>query len=253
MARPLVVANWKNYPGSLEEAKDLLRGMSRKSQLYKKVSLHIAPPLTYLDIVSKNAKSFAQLASQDISSQYEGTYTGLVTPSILKSFGVKLSIIGHSEQRSLGETDEIISQKVKVALRAGITPLICIGEITRDQDGEHYAQLEGQLKFSLTDLKKADAEKLVIAYEPVWAIGKNAKGVLEPADLSQSVLFIKKVLTDMFGRRVAERIPILYGGSVDAANVSNLFRATGIKGFLVGRASLNAKNFEALTRALTNK
>ena len=252
MARPLVVANWKNYPGSLEEVKDLLRGMSRKSQLYKKVSLHIAPPLTYLDIVSKNAKNFAQLASQDISSQYEGTYTGLITPDILKSFGVKLSIIGHSEQRSLGETDELVSQKVKIALRAGITPLVCIGEVARDQDGEHYAQLERQIKLSLASLKKNEGSKIVIAYEPVWAIGKNAKGVLEPTDLSQSVLFIKKVLTDIFGRLVAERIPVLYGGSVDATNVSNL-SGTGIKGFLVGRASLNAKNFEALTRTLINK
>lgn len=253
MAKAILVANWKNYPGSLEEARDLLRAMSRKFQLYKKVSLYIAPPLTYLDIVSKNAKNFASLASQDISSQSQGTYTGLVTPDILKSFGTRLSIIGHSEQRSLGETDELVSCKVKVALRAGIIPLICVGETIRDQDGEHFMKLGEQLKFSLAGLKKNDAFKIMIAYEPVWAVGKNAKGAIEPSDLCQSVLFIKKVLTDMFGRAVAERIPVLYGGSVDSANISNIYSETGIKGFLVGRASLNAKNFESLTRILLNK
>ena len=254
MARPILIANWKNHPGSLSEARTLLRQLSRDRRVYKKLSLFIAPPFTYFELVSGRLGSFGRLASQNISSLPPGNYTGQVTPDILKSFGVRLAIIGHSERRALGETNELVAKKVKMALHSGITPLVCVGELSRDQDGERFEFLREQLKFSLAGLnRKIDASKLVLAYEPVWAIGKHASGAIEPVDLAESVIFIKKVLTDMFGRAVAERIPILYGGSVESANAQTLFSKTGIRGYLVGHASLDAKSFKAVAQSLISK
>ena len=126
--------------------------------------------------------------------------------------------------------------------------------MSRDQDGKHFEFLREQLKLSLSGLnRKVDALKLALAYEPVWAIGKRANDAIEPVDLSESAIFIKKVLADMFGRAVAERVPILYGGSVESANARMLFNKTGIRGYLVGHASLNAKSFKAIAQSLISK
>ena len=254
MARPILVANWKNHPGSLTEAMALLRRLSRSSRLYKRLSFFIAPPYPYFALVSERLGNFSQLAAQDVSSLPSGNYTGQVTPDILKSFGVRLAILGHSERRGLGETSEHIARKVKTALRSGIAPLVCVGELSRDRDGEHFEFLRGQLRLSLAGLnRRSDVSRLALAYEPVWAIGKHARDAMTPADLSQSVIFIKKVLTDTFGRATADRIPILYGGSVEPANAEVLSKGTGIRGFLVGHASLNAKSFEAIAESLISK
>lgn len=254
MSRPILIANWKNHPSSLSEARTLLRQLSRSSKLYKKLSLFIAPPLTYFESVSLRLGNFGQLAAQNISSLPPGNYTGQVTPDILKSFGVRLVILGHSERRKFGETSEHVAQKVKTAFRSGITPLVCIGEKTRDQDGEHFEFLRQQLKLSLGGLsRKADVAKLAIAYEPIWAIGKHAHDAIKPADLSQAVIFIRKVLVDLFGRTTAEKIPILYGGSVEPADAYALCHQTGVKGFLVGHASLKAENLAAIAKSIISK
>ena len=254
MAKSILVANWKNHPGSLSETRVLLRQLSRDSRVYQKLSLFIAPPLPYFESVSSRSRNFAQLASQDIPHLFQGNHTGLTTPDILKSFGVRLVILGHSERRALGETSERVSEKIKVALHSGLIPLVCVGEKTRDADGGHFEFLHKELELSLAGLnRKTDASKLVVAYEPVWAIGKHAKDAIEPLDLSQSVIFIRKILTDMFGRKTAKHIPILYGGSVESANAKRLLDETSIRGYLVGHASLNAKSFKAIAQSLTLK
>src|SRR3989344_7816738 len=234
MAKPILVLNWKNHHNSLEEAKTLLREMSGKKSIYKKLSLFIAPPLPYFESVSAKFP----LASQDIS-----------VPEILKSFGVRLAIIGHSDRRAMGETAEEVSKKIKIALRSGIIPLVCIGEKVRDTDGEHFEFLRGELKELLGSLFKREAEKLLIAYEPVWAIGKSAKDSINPDELSETLLYMRKVLSDLFGRKIAEKIPILYGGSVEPLNAGAL--SPKVRGFIVGHASLKAKNIEAITKAIT--
>lgn len=250
----MLVANWKNHPGSLSEAKALIRQLAKDSRLYQKFSLFIAAPLPYFELISLYGRSFAHLASQDMAPLARGTYTGMITPDILKSFGVRLTILGHSERRALGETSKEVSEKVKIALRSGITPLVCVGEKTRDADGEHFEFLREQLKLSLSGLeRRIDIAKLAIAYEPLWAIGKRAQDAIEPSDLSQSALFIRKVLTDMFGRALAERVPILYGGAVESVNAGTLLRGAKIRGFLVGHASLNAKSFKAVAESLISK
>ena len=239
MTKPILVANWKNHPSSLFEAKSLLKQLAKHSRVYKKFAFFIAPPLTYFESVSERA-SFTQLASQDIE-----------IVDILKSFGTKLAIIGHSDKRAMGETDEMVNKKIKIALKSGITPLVCIGELARDQDGEHFEVLRNELRLALAGLtKKAEVSKIMVAYEPVWAIGKSAQEAIGPAELSQTVIFIKKVLSDILGRKVADKITILYGGSVEPANAGDLMRGTGIRGLLVGRASLDAKKLEAIAESI---
>ena len=254
MAKPILVANWKNHPDSLALAKALLKEIAKNSRLYRNLSLFIAPPYPYFESVSERLGSFGRLAAQNMSSLPPGNYTGQVTPDILKSFGVRLAILGHSERRGLGETSEHVAKKVKIALRLGIVPLVCVGELSQDQDGEHFEFLRDELKLSLAGLnREMVVSRLTLAYEPIWAIGKHARDAMASADLSQTVLFIKKVLADLFGRVVAEQIPILYGGSVGPANASRLFSETGIRGFLVGHASLNAKSFRDIAESLVQK
>lgn len=251
MAKRILVANWKNHPSSPREVRDILSGLSRKAKIYKKHSFFIAPPLPYLETVSSRVKSLGYLASQDISLIEAGTHTGQVTPDILKGIGVKLSIIGHSELRALGETDKIVSDKVRMAFRSGIIPLVCVGERVRDTEGEHFSFLREQIKSSLEGVRrKEDITRLVIAYEPVWAIGKKAKEALDPSDLPQMTIFIKKVLTDMFGREMAEKIPLLYGGSVEESNAAALMETRSIRGFLVGHASIDPKRLNLIAEAL---
>jgi len=253
MAKPILVANWKNHPNSLAEAQALMKELSKKKLLYKKTKLFIASPLPYFETVASRGKSFSSLASQDISIVPNGTWTSVVTPEIIKSFGVQLTLVGHSERRTLGETTEEIREKIKTALRSGITPLICFGEKDRDKDGEHLETLRQELKFLLTGVSKKEVGNIALAYEPAWAIGKHAWEAIDPAELSQTIVFIKKALADLFGREIADRVPILYGGSVEPANARELMTSSGVRGFLVGHASLKAKSFESIALSLTTK
>jgi triosephosphate isomerase (TIM) len=253
MAKTILIANWKNRPGSLPEAASLLKELSKKKALYKKANLFIAPPYTYFGEAAKSVKGYASLASQDLFPIEKGSYTGHISPEILKSFGVKLAILGHSERRSLGESSAQVSDKARASLKAGIIPLVCVGEEVRDSEGEHFEFLRDQVKSSLAGLKKSDAEKLVLAYEPVWAIGEKAKGAIDPADLSLTIIFIRKVLTEIFGRAAAEKVLVLYGGSVDPENAKMLMKGSGVRGFLIGRSSLSGKSLEAIALSLTSR
>src|SRR3989338_9882226 len=253
MSKLILVANWKNHPSSLEEAKGLLKEMGKKKELYKKLALFIAPPLPYMESVSERAASFSKLAAQDITLVPKGNYTGLVSLDILKSFGARLAILGQSERRAMGETSEEVSQKIKAVLRAGIVPLVCVGENERDKDGDHFEFLRGEIKQSLAGVSKQSTSSLIIAYEPVWVIGKSAKDALLPGDLAQSVIFIKKVLSDIFGRNTADKISIVYGGAGEPTNAGALVKETGVAGFLVGHASLRAKWLEEIANSLISK
>lgn len=252
MSKPILVANWKNYPDSLEKANELLNDLSKKSIIYKKLNLFVAPPVVYLEQVSKKIKNFGSLAVQDVPLIFDGTHTGELSMHILKSFGVRMSIIGHSERRALGETNEVVNHKIKNALKAGIVPLLCIGEKEKDLNGEHYEFIREQIVASLYKInKKEDVSKLMIAYEPIWTIGKKAKDAMPADDIKQTVIFIKKILTDMYGRIIADKIPILYGGSVEPANTASIFES-GVDGLLVGHISLDPRSFLQIALSLSN-
>jgi triosephosphate isomerase (TIM) len=248
MAKPILIANWKNHPQSLEEAKELLKKLGRKGGEYKKLTTFIASPYTYFESVANVASRFFHLASQDMPL-VQKTATGEVSSEILKNFGVKLAVIGHSERRAMGETSEGVSKKVKLALRLGIIPLVCIGETDHDSAGEHLEFIRKQIRESLSSVTRKDINKIIIAYEPVWAIGKKAKDAMQAGDLSQMVIFIRKVLSDMFGRDSAMKTKIIYGGSVESGNAEMLMK-TGVNGFLIGHASLKADEFLSIARAL---
>ncbi|MBX4181335.1 triose-phosphate isomerase [Candidatus Parcubacteria bacterium] len=253
MAKPILVANWKNHPSSIYEAKEILRGLTRKKLLFKKLFTFIAPPTLYIEAVANGSKSFATLASQDIPTTPKGTYTGEISIDMLKSFGTRLAIVGHSERRALGEMSEVVSKKVLIALKSGISPLICVGEKERDADGEYFEFLRDEIKLALQNVGKSAIASVLIAYEPVWAIGKSAKEALPPQELAQSVLFIRKVLTDLYGRALADKVSILYGGSVEPENAGLLMRESGVRGFLVGHASLKPKSFEQIALSMITK
>ena len=251
MSKPILVANWKNKPVSEEETRALLAGLKKKAQVYKRIRTFVAPSLVYFESVSEKIKGFAHLASQGMPFALASVHTGAITPEILKNFGVRVAIIGHSEERALGETNELISRRVRVALKSGIIPLVCVGEAERDHEGEHLKFLREELKLSLEGIKrKDDVSKLMIAYEPIWAIGRRAKDAMSPKDLAEMAIFIRRILSELFGRKATEKIPILYGGSVEPANARELMKESGVSGFLVGHMSLDAKKFAAIAEAL---
>lgn len=251
MIKPIIVANWKNYPNSLEEVKELLRDLSKNSTQYKKVHLYIASPVVYLELVSEKIKKFGSLAVQDVPLMFDGTYTGELSMHILKSFGVRLSIVGHSERRKLGETNEVINHKIRNILRAGMTPLLCVGEKEKDLHGEHFEFVREQIVACLYKVKKEDVSKIIIAYEPVWAIGKKAKDAMDKENIEQMVIYIKKVLTDQYSREIAEKVRILYGGSVEPTNAESISES-GVNGFLVGHSSIDARYFNKISKILNN-
>ncbi|HEY4487120.1 MAG TPA: triose-phosphate isomerase [Candidatus Paceibacterota bacterium] len=245
--KKLVVANWKMNPASVLEAKNLFSGVCRFASRLRTSLVIVCPPAAFLGDIRKSGSPKCAIGAQDVSSKNTtsgvGAYTGEVSSAMLVSLGVRYVIVGHSERRALGDSDEIVNQKVLSILRVGLTPILCIGEAVRDKEGDYLRFLQNELRTSLGSVKKADIAKVIIAYEPIWAVGKNAERLDTPDDLFEMTIFIRKTLGESYGRSIAMAIPILYGGSVDAKNVEALLVHGGIRGFLVGRASLDSKSF----------
>lgn len=202
----------------------------------------VAPPVPFLASVHAAAqKAGVAVAAQDVSVEEKGAHTGEVAISMLKSLEVSAVIVGHSERRAMGETDAAIAQKAERVLRAGLVVVLCVGEKTRDAHGNYFSVVEKQVRESLALVPASALRRLVVAYEPVWAIGtqKHAK----PEDVQEMKLFIQKVLADRFGRNALGKVRILYGGSVTPENAAELLQEGNADGFLVGGASLVPKSF----------
>jgi triosephosphate isomerase len=187
--------------------------------------------------------------AQDVSYKDGEESTGETSVEMLKSAKVKYAIIGHSERRALGETGEIISQKVLQVLSAGITPIICVGEEERDLDGDYLSFIEKEIHEALQDVPKNKLSKIVIAYEPVWSIGKGHEA-LRGYELHQMTIFIKKILAKIYDKKAAMSTPIIYGGSVDEENASDIIQEGEVSGLLIGRASLNPHVFANIVKSL---
>jgi triosephosphate isomerase len=160
---------------------------------------------------------------------------------MLQSFSVEYVIVGHSERRALGETDEMVNKKIHALLKKKITPVVCVGEKNRDEQGNFFNVVTEQIKSLVKDLAPKDLTKVVIAYEPVWAIGTGKTATVE--DVKEMQIFIVSTLTKLYDRKTAEKITLLYGGSVKASIAKELFEQGGMQGFLVGGASLQAEEF----------
>src|SRR3989344_5083526 len=226
--KKLVVANWKMNPASVLEAKNLFSGVCRFASRLRTSLVIVCPPAAFLGDIRKSGSPKCAIGAQDVSSKNTasgvGAYTGEVSSALLVSLGVRYVIVGHSERRALGDSDEIVNQKVLSILRVGLTPILCIGEAVRDKEGDYLRLLQNELRTSLGSVK-------------------NAERLDSPDDLFEMTIFIRKTLGESYGRSIAMAIPILYGGSVDAKNVEALLVHGGIRGFLVGRASLDSKSF----------
>lgn len=246
----LIVGNWKAYVETSTKAKALFAGVKR---LRAKGGPEVvaAPPFPHLGLLVpvKPVKSGSGLAAQDVSVTVGGAETGEVTAGLLRDLGVEYVIVGHSERRARGESDEVILEKVRHVLAHGITPILCIGETHRDEDAQYLKHVRAQLSVILEGLSAKERLALVIAYEPVWAIGASEPITAE--DLGEMVLYIRKVLGDFMPGRANQKVRILYGGSVASENARSLAAGTGIDGFLVGRASTDAAAFTALVKAVS--
>lgn len=237
----IIVGNWKMNPRTSKNAEALFRKTSVLLKTIKKTRVIACAPAPFLGQLSK-IKGKMLLGAQDVSVFLEGSYTGSSSASMISSVGATYVIIGHSEKRKEGDTNEMVAQKIDQALKAKLLPIVCVGEKVRDDKGEYHNEIKTQLEISLSSYPKSKVSSLVIAYEPVWAIGKNATREATPEESREMSVYIKKVLNDMWGKN-AQSITVLYGGSVNAENAPSFLRDGGVQGLLVGRESLNPSKF----------
>lgn len=231
------------------DAKKLTSTLAKVLGKKSAVTIVVAPPTAHLaDVSALISRTPLKLAVQNVSVYKEGPHTGEVSVPMLLDYKVTHTIVGHSERRSLGETDEEVNTKVLLLLKNGIIPILCVGEHERDASGKQYGFVETQLLKALVGVTRTQLAKVIIAYEPVWAISKgDGKGETATAEHAHEMkLFIQKVLVQLYGRKTAFAVPILYGGSVNVANAEELFTKGEVNGFLVGGASLDAKAFTAI-------
>ena len=246
---PLLVGNWKMNPSSLAEAKKLFVSIRQKLRSVKDVSVVIAPPSVYLsDLARLSPSGRIEIGAQRIWPESTGAQTGEISAPMVRSAGATYIIIGHSERRAQGIDNAAVQARIQAALQHKLTPILCVGEEARDESGEFFTHLEQQLTTALADLKKTQVARVVIAYEPVWAIGSGTTPTA--ADIYEIRLFIEKCLTKLFDRATARKVTVLYGGSVKPDNAAVLYQEGGVQGFLVGGASLDAKSFVAICQSV---
>jgi len=243
MAKKIVVANWKMNPKSLGAAKKIFQAARKKSSTLKSTLVVVCPPAIYLNSLLSVKSSRFSIGAQDVSAEKNGPYTGEISAVMLEDTAVKYCIVGHSERRAAGDTDEIVSKKMQAIIAAKINAVFCIGESARDDEAQFLSFLRNQIHSGLINIKKSDARKIIVAYEPIWAIGKNFDQAITPRDLYEMSLYIKKILAEVFGKDAALEIPILYGGSVSPANCYEIVRGGEVDGLLIGRESLDIKDF----------
>ena len=249
MRKTVIAGNWKMYKTN-KEAVEVLTQLKDLTKDVSTVVIVIGSPCTCLSDAVKAVKgSNVKIAAENVYPKEEGAYTGEVSPKMLKDIGVEYVILGHSERREyFGETDEFINQKVKAVLEYGMTPIFCIGEKLEDREsGKTLDVNTRQIKGGLAGLSQEEAKKVIVAYEPVWAIGTGKTATPEMAQETHKE--IRNVLTEMFGKDVAEEITIQYGGSMKPENAKDLLSQADIDGGLVGGASLKADSFFEIIKA----
>jgi len=239
---PLIVANWKCNPTTLEGAKELFSDYGKL--IDKKDNVVVCPPFVYLtEVLPRGHEGGFSIGAQDCFYEEKGAYTGEISSLMLKDLGCQYVIIGHSERRKyFSETDETINKKIKTALSAGLTPIFCVGETEGQRNGgEAESVVRQQLAEGLREISnfKLKISNLVVAYEPVWAIGTGK--ACGPEDARKMLEFIKK--------EIKEPIRVLYGGSVNGKNAAGYIKEAGFQGLLVGGASLDAEEFAKIAQS----
>ena len=242
MRKKIVAGNWKMNLNK-EEAYLLFNNLQSKS-FPNDVMVIIAPPSIYLDSFSGATNMY--LSSQDVSANENGAFTGEFSSEMLLSLNIKYSIVGHSERRQYhNESDDLIFLKTKSLIQQNISPLFCCGESLNERKSKnHYNIVKSQLHNILNNLNASDFEKIIIAYEPVWAIGTGLTA--EPSDAQNMHLYIRGLVKESYGNKIAENLSILYGGSCKPGNSNELFSMEDIDGGLIGGASLDSNSFESI-------
>jgi triosephosphate isomerase len=243
MIRPLIAGNWKMFK-TAGESLDFVRQLKEAVADIQERDVVIAPPFTSLYPVGEAVKgSRIYLAAQNLSDRIEGAYTGEISARMLIDTGCTYVIVGHSERRMLfGEQDETINRKTRMAIQSGLKPIFCIGETMEEWEaGKTFAVIEKQIKEGLNQLTTDDIRKILIAYEPVWAIGTGKTAA--PEQVQEVHAYIRRVITRNYENGLAINLPILYGGSVNSDNIGKLMAQPDINGALVGGASLDVDSF----------
>lgn len=241
MIKKIIIGNWKTNPSDPKIAKKLFTDLSRGLRKIKKTEVVICPPPFFQSLFLENKNNLIILGSQNIGLEKTGSYTGELSPRQLYFLGGKYSIIGHSEIRKNGETDEIIAKKIYEVISEGIIPILCIGETVRNESENFLKIIKNQIQKDLSLLSKDKFPKILIAYEPVWAIGEKAIREATVEEIKEMSIFIKKTVKEMF--KIDKMPKILYGGSIDEINSEKILKLGGIDGLLVGRTSLDSKKF----------
>ncbi len=246
--KSLIVGNWKLYINSVADGKKLLKEIDKRYPRGVKAEVVVCPQLSIAAALRAGygGKRIA-FGTQDVFYE-DGAHTGSVSPKSLATSGIRFVLVGHIERRILGDTDEMVAKKAAAAIEAKLHPIICVGEPARDQEGGHFTYLATNVTASLGRLSGKDAARFTVAYDPVWAIGQEEAP--SPAIIAQTVMFIRKTIADMWGREAADKVRIIYGGSVDAESAKG-FRDAGIQGLLPGRASVDAAEFAGIIKAFS--
>jgi len=249
MRTPMIAGNWKMNTDSMA-ARQLAEGIASRASELSGVELLVCPPSVYLALV-KEALGDAPVGvgAQNVYHEPNGAFTGEISTSMLSDLGIGYAILGHSERRHiLGETDELVNKKAHATLQAGIKPIVCLGELLEEREAGKTAEVIGrQFEGSLADISEDQMSQVVIAYEPVWAIGTGKVASTEQAEEVHAGL--RKLLEERYNSGLASAVRILYGGSVKPDNAAELLAQPNVDGALVGGASLKVDDFIAIAEA----
>jgi len=245
----IIIGNWKMNPRSVEKARVIFDQTIKAIKGMRGVEVVICPPFPFLSVANNLKVRNVSLGAQNVFEEIEGAYTGEVSLNMLLSSGVKYVILGHSESRLLGETNKNINKKILAVLKAKITPILCVGESSRDDNGFYLAFIKHQIIECLSSVPKTQIKNIIIAYEPIWAIGSEAIQKATKDEFVEIQIFIKKVISDIYNIKTASVTKIIYGGSVHPLNAKE-FIDGGASGLLVGRDSLIPKKFGKIVKLI---
>jgi len=233
------------YPTTFAEAKKIIVELKKTTRKITRAKTIICAPALFIHplIVAVGKVTSLQIGAQNTFWEDEGARTGEISPKQLRGLGVTQVILGHSERRTLGETNAMIAQKAVQAVKNKLTVVLCVGEQSRDEHGGYITFVREQLRESLANFPKTEAKHLIVAYEPIWAIGSKAVRAAEPRDFHEMSILIRRGLVEQFGKTAGFKVPILYGGSVDERNALGFLKEGGADGLLVGRVSLDPLKF----------